>query len=106
MKRVIEGRRYDTEAPQTTEIATAESDVGKSDFRWYYETLYRTGRGRWFLVGEGGPMSRWARRLDDGCRTEGKGLQPLTDTDALRWLENGNELDAIEQYFGDEVQDA
>ena len=106
MKRVLEGRRFDTHAPQTIEVAERYSDVGKSDYRWWHEQLYRTGRGHWFLVGEGGPLTRWARRLDDGTSTGGRKLVPITTTDAQRWLEQHDEVGIIELYFGDSLEDA
>jgi hypothetical protein len=106
MRRIINGYRYDTD--KATEVAT-NSGGGESvrDFRYWEETLYRTPRGRWFVAGGGGPMSTWAKAIDDkGSVSGGSGVRPLTGAEARQWLEEAGETDAIEQYFAAEVQDA
>lgn len=104
MKRIIRGKRYDTET--AVYVGRGESDCGKSDFRWYVEDLYKTPRsGVFFLEGEGGPMTTWARRVDGGY-TDGHELRPLTREDALRWAEANLKPSAIEEHFSDLVEDA
>jgi len=62
MKFTIDGQRFDTDKSEW--IANACRDGFRTDFRWWSETLYRTPRSkRFFLVGEGGPMTRYARRV-------------------------------------------
>lgn len=105
MKAIIDGKRYDTET--ATHVANGgPAGLGRSDFRWYDEDLYRTPRGNWFLAGEGGPMTRYARSCGDNTTTGGEAITPLTPDEALQWLENEGETEAIEQYFSESVQDA
>ena len=42
MKRIIEGKRYDTEKAEV--LATAGSNLGRRDLGWWSEALYRTPR--------------------------------------------------------------
>jgi hypothetical protein len=105
MKRIMSGRRYDTEAKHTVEVASYSRGCA-SDFAHFREGLYRTNRGTWFLAGEGGPASCYATHHADGSRGSGERITPLTPGDALAWLERHDETDAIERYFGSEVTDA
>lgn len=107
MRRIINGKRYDTEAPGSTFIAEDWSaGLGKGDFRHYHERLYRTSHGNWFLHGEGGAMTRWAQSAGQNAWTSGAGIRPMTPAEALQWLEHAGETSAIERYFSDSVEDA
>ena len=104
MKKIIKGRRYDTD--KATEIAT-DSHSYPSDFRHWSETLYRTPRGNWFLVGAGGPMSRYSRSTGDNSWSGSTdNIVSLSAEDARTWLESADETEAIEKYFGDAIEDA
>lgn len=97
VRKVIGGRVFDT---ATADLVSEEwSDVPRSDFRYWHEALYRSPRGRWFLVGEGGGLSRWAVQSGDSW-LDGSGMRVLSEADALEWCErNGVDLQLIEQYF-------
>lgn len=43
-----------------TEICNFESSNGSGDFRYEDTSLYLSPRGRFFLAGFGGPLSRWS----------------------------------------------
>lgn len=103
MKAVIDGKRYDTNTAQ--EIASWSSDYYGSDFRAERESLYRTIRGNWFLAGEGGPMTKYSESHGD-MTGSGSGIIPLSSKEALQWLEDKGEIDAIETYFSMSVEDA
>lgn len=104
MKRIINGKRYDTE---TAEIV---ADVGShgtsfSDFAHHDTQLYRTKRGNWFVAGEGGPLSQWSRSVGNGY-SGGSGIHVLSADEARALLEQHHETEALEQYFGSVVEDA
>ena len=97
MKRVIDGKIYNTET--ATSIGIDKSNYPKSDFNYEYTKLYVTAKGAFFIAGEGGPLSRWCTFEGNG-RSGGEGVQALTTAEALQWAE-ANELDAdvIQRYF-------
>ena len=64
MKRIMDGLRYDTEAAE--EIAHWGNGKPSGDFDQCSETLYRTPNGRYFLLGEGGPQTRWKSEVPTG----------------------------------------
>jgi hypothetical protein len=103
MKKVIDGLRYNTST--AIEVATHTSHLSRSDFGWYAETLYRTPRGNWFLHGEGNAASPWSQPEGNG-RGPGEDIRPIPRESARTWLEDEGELDALEQYFGEEIEDA
>ena len=102
MKRIVNGKRYDTDTSE--EIASAGSG-GVSDFRSYYETLFRTQKGAWFLAGSGGPLSKYAKR-NGSERIGSEGIIPLDEDEAQEWLEAEGEWGALETYFAARIDEA
>jgi|SRR5215472_2324909 len=98
MKRIIDGKRYDTDTAE--HVAEVGNDYNRSDFRWEVSNVYTTKRAAWFIAGKGGPMSRWARKVEGGGTwTDGEGLEVLTQDEARELLEQHNAIEALEQYF-------
>lgn len=104
MIRIIDGKRYNTET--ATEIAEYSNRLGSGDFRNLSETLYRTPSGAWFIDGKGGAMTEYRESCGNNSWCGGHELKVLTGKEALQWLEEHDEVDAIETYFQDEIQDA
>jgi hypothetical protein len=105
MKAIINGLRYDTAT--AVEIGSANAGLGRGDFRWYDEALYRTPRsGRYFLAGEGGALTRYSQSVPGGGSTSGKRIVTLSPEEALEWAEQNLTAAEIEEAFGDKVEDA
>lgn len=103
MKKVIGGKIYNTAT--ATEVASYSNGFGCRDFRSMDETLYKTKKGSWFLAGEGGPMTKYARPCGN-MTSGGEDIIALTKDEALEWLEDHDETDAIEEYFASEIEEA
>jgi hypothetical protein len=103
MKKIIDGRRYDTENAEL--VAEFYNHLSASDFRYLSEDLYRTPAGSWFLHGEGGAMTQYSRPDGDGW-TGGSDIHPLGEEDARQWLEDHDEIEALEKYFSEKIVDA
>lgn len=104
MRQVINGKIYDTEKA----TMVAEDEFGRpGDLNWWYEALYRTPKGNYFLYGEGGAMTKYARQVDGNTWSRGKRIIPLTPDKAFEWCEE-HDVDAatIEKLFGDRVEEA
>lgn len=104
MKRIIEGKRYDTET--ATEVATWNNGRGSSDFRALTETLYRTPKGCWFLYYDGGAMTYAAVPCGNNATSGSSGINRVSENEAKVWLESHNRIEALEQYFADQLEDA
>jgi len=106
MRKIIDGRRYDTDAPRTVEVAYYSNGRPGSDFSHVRETLYRSGGGHWFTEGVGGPMTQYAVRAEGGGTNGSTQLRAMTADEAYDWLEDHGEMTAIDEYFADRVADA
>ena len=106
MKAIIDGKRYDTE--KAIEIGHSSHNGSRTDFQWWSASLYKTPRaGRFFLAGQGNGLSRFATSVDGGGWTSGESIIPLTDADALAWVEQkGFDSATIEKHFSDQIDDA
>lgn len=104
--KVINGKRYNTETAE--EIASWSNTADRRDFHQLEETLYRTQNGAFFLVGEGGPLSKYARSTGQNSWSgSSDNFTPLSRADALQWCED-HEVShkTIEAYFSDLLRDA
>ena len=103
MKTTIDRKVYDTAT--ATLVAGDESVIGTGDFQWWLEEIYLTAKGCWFLFGRGGGMTKYADH-QDGHSSEGKRSIPMTRLEALDWCEEHRAQEAIDQHFGDLIEDA
>lgn len=103
MKKVINGRRYDTE--KATKVGEGSASCSVTDFSYWTEELYQKRNGEFFLHGQGGPMTRYARRIDTNSWSGGEELLPLTADDAKAWAERNLDADEYEAIFGEVAED-
>ena len=104
MRKVINGKRYDTE---TAALVAADSYSHPGDLGYWAEEIYRTKRGNWFLYGEGGAMSQYSRSVGQNEVGGGSAIIPLTRGKALSWLEaHTHDSTTFEKYFKDVVEKA
>lgn len=102
MKKILNGVRYDTDKAQLLGSADnlARGCDSVTDFRFWTASLYMTPRsGRYFLAGEGGPMSRFAQAEGQNTWRGGADLLPMTEPEAREWAEQNLDVETIERYF-------
>lgn len=84
MKRIINGKVYNTETSQ----CIAGYDVNAADGLDYFsETLYRKKTGEYFLLGEGGARTIYAVHTEDYNWKGGSKIIPMTPDVAREWAE-------------------
>jgi len=84
MRKIIEGKVYDTKTAE--HVGEYSNNLGRGDFRYVSEDLYRTKKGTFFLAGEGGAMSKYAE--SNGNESYGSSnLNLLTEEEARVWCE-------------------
>lgn len=98
MKKIINGKLYNTETAK--KLAEFSNDCICSDFRYFEESLYRKRTGEYFLYGFGGPLTSYAKKLENGYRS-GCAIRPLTEAEACEWAEDHISADAYINIFGD-----
>lgn len=100
MKKIIHGKKYDTETAR--KLAGYWNGLSSTDFRCMSEILYRKRNGEYFLYGKGGALTKYGERIGNS-RCEGENIVPLTEDEAKAWVEEyANPL--YEGIFG-EVQE-
>ena len=102
MKKIIVGKRYDTDKA----ILVGEVSYGhQGDLERWEAGLYMTPRSKkFFLAGSGGPMTRFAKRVDQNSMSGGSDLVEMSDADALAWAEQYLTPEEIEAHF--DIEDA
>jgi len=97
MKKIINGKRYDTE---TATLIGEASYSNRSDFRYWHEELYQKKTGEYFLYGEGGPASKYSKTIGLNEWTGSEAIVPLTLKEAQEWGEKYLDADEYEKVFG------
>jgi hypothetical protein len=97
MKRVIDGRIYDTDKAI---LIGSERDLSPTDFRFFDAGLYQTKRSkRFFLAGKGGPMTAFGKQCSDGTWTFGEKIIPVDEKAAREWAERYLKPEVVKQLF-------
>ena len=97
MKKIIAGRKYDTQTARCVSIY----GVGTSDRLYgFSESLYRKRNGEYFLYGEGGPGSKYSKSIGNGERSGREEITPMSYDEAQRWAEKHLDPDEYEAEFG------
>ena len=104
MKAIINGFRYNTQ--KAALIGEARHGLG-GDLSHWEAGLYVTPRARrFFLAGNGGPMTRWGKPTTGGGTRGGDGIIPMIREDAMEWAEQNLTTDEVEGTFGDMIEEA
>jgi hypothetical protein len=98
MKKIINGKKYDTD---TAKILGSAGYSHPGDFNHWKETLYIKKTGEFFLHGIGGPMSKYAHRVSLNEWTGGEKIIPLTREEARKWIEKNLDVEEYEEIFGE-----
>ena len=97
MRKVIGGRRYDTEKAEL--VGEWDNGIRDSDFNMIEEALYRKRTGEFFLHGRGGARTRYAEACGQNAWRGGERIMPLGYEEAQRWAEEHLDADVVEEYF-------
>lgn len=98
MKKIINGRKYDTDTAKI--IASYSNECPCSDFRFFHERLYQKHTKEFFVYGYGGAMSKYAETCFDG-RTGGENIIPLSLDEAKEWVATHSTVEIYETLFGE-----
>lgn len=102
LKKIVDGKKYDTETADEIAAFDCNSDFGSETYRNFGETLYQTPSGAFFLVGEGlSQYTPWCAPIP-GTNEYGRGhaLVPLSSEETKTWLEIRGLVDEYEEIFG------
>lgn len=103
MRKIINGRKYDTET--ATEVGYWQNMGDTRQFEYMCETLYRKRGGEYFLHGEGGAATKYAKSYGLNEWGYGERIMPMTHVEARQWAEEHLEADEYEAEFGEVPED-
>ena len=98
MKKVINGKVYDSEKAK---FLNSASFGAPGDASYWKERLYQKRTGEFFLLGEGGPMSKYSRILGDNSWGYGEQIIPLSYKAAQKWAEEHLSAEDYQDIFGE-----
>lgn len=92
-------KKYDTD--EAKEVAEWDNGYHRGDSLWVDEKLMRMPDERWFLHGEGGFRTKYAKRAGlNSWYMVGDAITPLTDEEARDWAEEHLDGDEVDRIFG------
>lgn len=98
MKKIIEGKKYDTE---TAEYICKYSIGYAGDFKHFSDTLYRKKNGEFFIYGEGGPMSKYSEIGENNSIMGSEQIIPISVEEARTFVERYGSVKIYESTFGE-----
>ena len=99
MKKIINGRMYDTETAE--KIEEWDNGIYGNDFRSCEETLYKKTKGEYFIYGSGGALSKYSIPCGNNSSSGSCDIIPLTEDEAKIWMEEKGDPDAYTEEFGE-----
>lgn len=96
MKKIIDNKVYDTHTARS--IGSVSQALSDRLYGWS-EELFVKRTGEYFLHGEGGPGSKYARQTDTNNWSGGETIKPLTYAEARAWAEKNLDPDEYLAHF-------
>ncbi len=104
MKRIIDGKVYNTETAEL--VLSWDNRRAVNDFKRREKDLYLTKKGNWFIYHYGGPMTDMAVGVGNNAYGGSENIEPITPENAFRFLcSHGGAVEA-EKYFADKIEEA
>jgi hypothetical protein len=97
MKKIIDGKRYNTDTAD--HVANYNNCFPSGDFHWINKDIYITSKGSWFLHSSGGAMTLYCQQTGPNEWSGGERIDVLTPEEAREWLEEHGQTEALERYF-------
>lgn len=98
MRKIINGKSYDTD--KATLVGSWDNGSWDSDFDYVEEKLYRKRTGEYFVYGEGGARTRYAKPDGYNSWRGGALITPVTYEEARSWAEEHLDAAEYESEFG------
>lgn len=104
MRQVINGKVYDTETAQR--LHSWENGHSANDFKYRSKDLYRSRKGAYFLLHEGGPLTDMAKSVGDNGWGGSTAIEPIDRATAMRFLESHGGSEVLVREFADALEEA
>lgn len=98
MKKIIGGKKYDTE---TAKFCGEYTYSNARDFNHFGERLYQKKNCEFFLYGEGGATSKYGRSCGQNEWCGSEQIIPLSENEARDWAEKYLDVEEYISLFGE-----
>lgn len=95
MKKIINGRLYDTATAELIDSRACGEDIDRIE-----ETLYRKKTGEFFLHGSGGPRTSYAKECGSDSYGWDEEIIPEDSFDVKEWVADYCDADTYIKLFG------
>ena len=95
MKKIINGKRYNTESAHFC----GDREYGDTDQDRAYEALFQKRTGEFFLYGVGGAKSKYAKEVSLNNWSDGEDIIPLIEEEAKEWAKTYLNPDEYQDLF-------
>lgn len=99
MKKVIEGKLYNTETANL--LGGNTNGLGGTDLNFISEELYLTKSGAYFLYGEGGANTRYSVSVGNNSWSGSEQIYPMSPQSAREWAEKNLTAEEYANAFGE-----
>ena len=102
MKKIIDGKLYDSDKAEQLALSTNKYPPGNSYFE--AEMLYRSPQGQLFIYGHGGPLSGYGITKGN-THYGGEELWLVTEEEAKEFCIENNLTSAVLELFPDSIEE-
>lgn len=99
MKKIINGKKYDTDTAK--EVGYWNNGLLSTDIDYIEEILYQKKNGEFLLYGKGGARTEYAERIGENNSRLGSNIILLVEDEAKKWAEERLAVDEYEKIFGE-----
>ena len=104
MKKIIDGKTYDTEKAEL--IKSWENGFFVGDLKYRSKDLYRTKKGNWFIYHAGGAMTDMSKSAGNNSYSGSTKIEPVSEDDAFKFLCSHEGTEEAEEYFSEKIEEA
>lgn len=98
MKKIIDGKTYNTE---TAKVVSVWRNGEYGNMSYVEETLYKKKTGEYFLYGESGAVGKYAKKVGCNNWSDSAAIIPFTEDQAKEWLEEHGSAEEYIEEFGE-----
>ena len=99
MKKKVKGLNYDTDT--STALAIHSNGNPYGSMYWFSEVLYISADGEYFLYGNGGAGTCYAKKYKNRCNAPGEAIVPLTPDRTKIWTKQNCSSIVYMEIFGE-----
>jgi hypothetical protein len=87
-------------------VCEFNNKLPETDSKFSRERLFLSSKGQWFIVGDGGPDSRYGRQIGNTIYGTRDNIKDINRREAYRFTEQNGSPELIQEHFSDMLLEA